>query len=145
MPGKLIDYQRHLNEVAAHKDGDGARRDVTESWRRSSRCCAGEPVTTSAATKTRPWSRRVQRRMQVLQVETVTSYIEHLKAEPSELDLLFHEFLIGVTEFFRNPEAFDALAAVMVQSLSPTRVPTNTCASGCRAVPPVRKSIPSPS
>ena len=49
----------------------------------------------------------------VLQIETVTTYIERLKAEPSELDLLFHEFLIGVTEFFRNPEAFDALAQII--------------------------------
>ena len=56
--------------------------------------------------------------MQVLQIASVTAYIEHLKAEPAELDLLFRELLISVTEFFRNPEAFDALATVITKLIA---------------------------
>jgi two-component system, chemotaxis family, CheB/CheR fusion protein len=113
MPGKLIDYQRHLNEVAAHKDGDGARRDVTVGLAQVISQLRARTGHDFSGYKDKTLTRRVQRRMQVLQIETVAAYIERLKAEPSELDLLFHEFLIGVTEFFRNPETFDALAEVI--------------------------------
>ena len=54
MPAKLIDYQRHLNEVAVRKDGDGTRQDAKENWGRSRHCCAREQVTISAATRKLP-------------------------------------------------------------------------------------------
>jgi two-component system, chemotaxis family, CheB/CheR fusion protein len=53
--------------------------------------------------------RRIQRRMQVLHTDTVPSYIARLRDDPVQLELLFRELLIGVTQFFRDPEAFDAL------------------------------------
>ena len=37
--------------------------------------------------------RRIQRRMQVLQIEAVSAYAEHLRQEPSEGDALFRELL----------------------------------------------------
>ncbi len=49
--------------------------------------------------------RRIQRRMQVLQIEAVPAYAEHLRREPSEGDALFRELLIGVTQFFRDGDA----------------------------------------
>ena len=53
--------------------------------------------------------RRIQRRMQVLHIDDVPSYVERLKADRGELEALFHELLIGVTQFFRDPDAFEAL------------------------------------
>lgn len=47
--------------------------------------------------------------MQVAQSDTVPAYIEHLKQNPRELENLFRELLISVTEFFRDPDAFEAL------------------------------------
>jgi two-component system CheB/CheR fusion protein len=55
--------------------------------------------------------RRIERRMDVRHSPTVWAYAELLREHPEELDLLFHDLLIGVTSFFRDPEAFDALAA----------------------------------
>jgi two-component system CheB/CheR fusion protein len=55
--------------------------------------------------------RRIQRRMQVLQVEDVPSYLEQLRERPDEPELLFREVLIRVTQFFRDRPAFDTLAA----------------------------------
>ena len=46
----------------------------------------------------------MQRRMQVLHLDTVPAFIERLRDEPREVDLLFRELLIGVTQFFRDPE-----------------------------------------
>lgn len=55
--------------------------------------------------------RRIERRMNVRHVTSVSAYLELLREQPEELELLFHDLLIGVTSFFRDPEAFDALAA----------------------------------
>src|SRR3546814_14378116 len=59
--------------------------------------------------KEKTLTRRIQRRMQVLQIDTLPEYIERLRTEPLQTELLFRDMLIGVTQFFRTPEAFAAL------------------------------------
>lgn len=54
--------------------------------------------------------RRIQRRMNVLQVTSLADYIALLGARPGERQALFDDLLIGVTLFFRDPEVFAALA-----------------------------------
>ena len=53
--------------------------------------------------------RRVERRMAVAQIERLEDYIQYLRDTPLEVDALFRELLIGVTNFFRDPEAFESL------------------------------------
>jgi len=53
--------------------------------------------------------RRVERRMTVHQIDTLDSYVRYLQENPQEIDFLFKELLIGVTNFFRDPEGFEAL------------------------------------
>jgi two-component system CheB/CheR fusion protein len=53
--------------------------------------------------------RRIERRMRVHQLHQAIDYVRLLQAEPHELELLFHELLITVTQFFRDPQAFDAI------------------------------------
>lgn len=53
--------------------------------------------------------RRIERRMAVHQVETPGDYVRYLQQTPEEVDVLFGELLIGVTHFFRDAEAFEAL------------------------------------
>jgi two-component system CheB/CheR fusion protein len=62
--------------------------------------------------------RRIERRMNIHQISHIGRYVRFLQENPNELDLLFKELLIGVTNFFRDPEAFkklkeDALPAVL--------------------------------
>src|SRR3984893_1469682 len=54
--------------------------------------------------------RRIERRMNVHQLETIEEYLRYLQVNPPEIDALFRELLIGVTSFFRDPAAFDSLA-----------------------------------
>ncbi|MGZ8385547.1 MAG: chemotaxis protein CheB, partial [Nitrospira sp.] len=54
--------------------------------------------------------RRIERRMNVHQLDNLKQYLRFVLANPHELDALFRELLIGVTSFFRDPEAFEALA-----------------------------------
>lgn len=67
--------------------------------------------------KTKTFLRRVQRRMQVRQIDTPEAYIARLIAEPAEVSALFRDLLINVTSFFRDPEAFDSLASNVIAKL----------------------------
>jgi diguanylate cyclase (GGDEF)-like protein len=51
-------------------------------------------------------SRRIARRMTMVKTHEIADYIERLERDPRELDDLYHDLLIGVTAFFRDPEAF---------------------------------------
>ena len=52
--------------------------------------------------------RRVERRMAVAQIERIEDYVHYLRDTPLEVDTLFRELLIGVTGFFRDPQAFES-------------------------------------
>jgi two-component system CheB/CheR fusion protein len=70
--------------------------------------------------------RRVQRRMQVVQLTTLEAYIERLKQDPAEVSALFHDLLINVTNFFRDAEAFSKLEALVIPRLFEGRGPNDT-------------------
>ena len=67
--------------------------------------------------KTKTFLRRLQRRMQVAQVETAAAYVELLRREPGEAQALFRDLLINVTSFFRDTEAFETLASLVIPKL----------------------------
>lgn len=54
--------------------------------------------------------RRVQRRMQVIQVGAIDAYVALLRNDREEALHLFQDLLIGVTQFFRDPQEFEVLA-----------------------------------
>lgn len=61
--------------------------------------------------------RRIERRMNVHQIDNLKQYLRFLQANPHELDALFQELLIGVTSFFRDPQAFEALEQKVLPAL----------------------------
>lgn len=54
--------------------------------------------------------RRVSLRMTILKVATLDEYLEYLGAHPGEIEQLLDTVTIHVTEFFRDPEVFEAIA-----------------------------------
>jgi two-component system CheB/CheR fusion protein len=60
--------------------------------------------------------RRVHRRMQFLEMEA-NDYVGRLRSDPQEVSLLFHDLLIGVTSFFRDPETFEVLRRTIIPQL----------------------------
>ncbi len=62
--------------------------------------------------------RRMQRRMAVVQVETLAQYEALVSRSPAELDSLRRDLLIHVTSFYRDPEAWDALRARIPEMIS---------------------------
>lgn len=53
--------------------------------------------------------RRIARRMVIAKISTSKAYLDFLKNSPTELDLLFNDFLIPVTDFFRDSQVFKML------------------------------------
>ncbi len=68
-------------------------------------------------------SRRIERRMVVNQINQLPDYIRYLQQSPDEVETLFRELLIGVTNFFRDPEAFEALQQDIIPRLFEDRHP----------------------
>ena len=54
-------------------------------------------------------TRRVEKRMNLHHISTTAAYAEYLRQHPDEIMSLFRDMLIGVTQFFRDKEAFEAL------------------------------------
>ena len=87
--------------------------------------------------KDKTFLRRVQRRMQVLSIDTLPAYIERLEADGDEITLLFRDLLIRVTSFFRDNETFEAIERIVMPRLFEDKHADNTvrvwvpgCATG---------------
>ena len=81
--------------------------------------------------------RRIERRMMLRRIESLDEYREALERDPGELATLYQDFLIRVTEFFRDPAAFDTLRHGVLPSLcdgrsakEPIRIWVPGCATG---------------
>lgn len=61
--------------------------------------------------------RRIQRRIQLLKLPALEEYIEHVEKDPAELNELYKDLLIGVTKFFRDPDAFMVLESKVIPKL----------------------------
>jgi chemotaxis methyl-accepting protein methylase len=61
--------------------------------------------------------RRIERRMGLHQIDNIASYVRFLKENPQEVELLFKELLIGVTNFFRDPATWDQLREEVIPAL----------------------------
>jgi two-component system CheB/CheR fusion protein len=62
-------------------------------------------------------NRRIERRMALHQIVELDEYVHYLQQTPVEVEALFRDLLIGVTNFFRDPEAFDALREQVIPQL----------------------------
>jgi len=61
--------------------------------------------------------RRIHRRMGLKNLQTLADYLDHLQASPEEVTALSADMMISVTSFFRDPEAWKALGALVVARL----------------------------
>ena len=81
--------------------------------------------------------RRITRRMLVRRTPDLASYVRVLRQDPAEVEALYRDILIMVTEFFRDPETFAVLRERVVPAIlqdrsrdAPVRIWVPGCASG---------------
>ena len=117
MPAKLLDYAAHL--VSANGDGapDTLRAQIAANMSRIHAILRRRAGHDFSQYKENTIARRVERRMKALQIETVELYVQALDRQPEEAERLFNDLLIGVTQFFRDREAFAALEIEVIPKL----------------------------
>jgi len=78
--------------------------------------------------------RRLERRMGLHHVNGIATYARFLSENPQEVELLSKELLIGVTSFFRDPSAWDALKTAIAANVTAApapRQPLRAWVAGC--------------
>lgn len=115
MARQLLAYRDGTDGGLVHAEMDAEPREVMRRLFVVLRARTGHDFSNYKATTT---GRRIARRMNVHQIATLKEYLRYAQANPPELDQLFKELLIGVTSFFRDPEAFEALADALPQVLA---------------------------
>jgi two-component system, chemotaxis family, CheB/CheR fusion protein len=79
-------------------------------------------------------TRRIERRLALAQSQNIDEYLARLQSEREELDALYRDLLIGVTRFFRDPEAFALLEQRILPELltrEPRHAPLRLWVAGC--------------
>ncbi len=81
--------------------------------------------------------RRIHRRMGLKSIERFIDYEDALRGSPDEVAALVKDLMIGVTGFFRDPQAWEELSAKVIEPLvrerqtgDPIRIWTPACATG---------------
>lgn len=115
MPAKLLEYGAHLHSL----DGKAGtiREQIGAHIGRIHILLRRKAGHDFSQYKESTIARRLERRMKALQIDTVEQYVQTLERQPEEVDRLFKDLLIGVTQFFRDPEAFEVLGREVIPKL----------------------------
>src|SRR5579862_2494659 len=109
MPGKVQEYAAHLASINGNGKAEIIRKQLGAHMGKIHAILRRRVGHDFSQYKESTVARRLERRMKALQIDTVEQYVEQLTRLPEEADRLFNDLLIGVTQFFRDPEAFEAL------------------------------------
>ncbi len=119
----LIHYAKYLDEL---RDGEGLDKLRLEALNHLEEICSYLHRRTGhnfRQYKQNTMGRRIQRRMQILRIASTAQYVQRLRGDPTEADELLKELLIGVTQFFRNPEAFSYFSSTIVPEIVKSKQP----------------------
>jgi two-component system CheB/CheR fusion protein len=116
MPARVLAYAERAFRRAPH-EGNDLRGRANEPLQRIFALLRSHTRHDFSRYKHNTILRRIERRMAVHQLESLDAYARYLQQEGAEIGLLFRELLIGVTNFFRDPEAFASLQERVIPAL----------------------------
>ena len=114
LPGKLITFLNHIPIVKSIMDTEIRDQSSLEKIIIILRSQTGNDF---SLYKKNTVYRRIERRMSVHKIDKIISYVRLLQENPKEVDILFKELLIGVTNFFRDMPVWDKLAETVMPAL----------------------------
>ncbi len=132
LPGKILGYLQHARVIdrterpLEEKDQSGLEKVVILL-----RSKTGHDF---SMYKKNTVYRRIERRMGIHQIVRIAAYVRYLQENPQEVELLFRELLIGVTNFFRDPAAWAHLQEEAIPALlaaHPTGRVLRAWSAGC--------------
>lgn len=137
MPARILSYLKHIRETQHRKGVEALQQEVLQHLPQITTVLRDQTGHDFSRYKHSTLTRRIQRRMQVLYIEAAKEYLECLKSNSNEVNALFKDLLIGVTQFFRDPESFETLSKKVIPELfkdkgsdSQIRIWVPGCASG---------------
>ena len=116
MPAQLIAYVTHAFEKSRRAFSAPAA-DTKETLKKVFVLLRSQTGHDFSQYKSSTVIRRVERRMALQQIERVADYLHYAQQNPAEVEALFRDLLIGVTNFFRDPEAFAVLKSQAIPRL----------------------------
>jgi two-component system CheB/CheR fusion protein len=122
MPAALLSYVRH-SFTREERKGEEPTERAGELLQKIFILLRAQTRHDFAGYKPNTVRRRIERRMAVHRIETLADYVRYLQQTPLEVQTLFRELLIGVTRFFRDPEAFTTVSLEVVPHLFEGRNP----------------------
>ena len=110
MPRQLVDCARRLFGAGHPGHPAEAPESIAEPIQKMLVLLRTRTGHDFSAYKSSTIRRRIERRMNLNEITRPADYVRYLEENPHEMDVLFKELLISVTNFFRDPEAFEVLA-----------------------------------
>ncbi len=117
MPKQLLELESTFKKLNGDSAATSDRATEEESFRNILallRVRNGADFTYYKQTTVR---RRILRRLAILKLEKIDDYHKYLKSNKTEQDILFHDLLIPVTGFFRDPKTFEYLCSKVFPEL----------------------------
>ena len=135
MPQRLIDLWANAGRISLprdsdtlmkmlHSESDEAARVDEESLREIVALLRTHSKNDFSHYKRATVLRRIERRMQVNSMPDLAAYLAYVREHPEEFKPLLQDLLISVTNFFRDPGAFEALEQDVLTQLLHNRLPT---------------------
>ncbi|KQY70257.1 chemotaxis protein CheR [Ensifer sp. Root142] len=119
MGEKLLAFARSFDLLSDLGDNDEAKKasDLKHARNQIYAILRKQTSHDFSGYKPKTFLRRVRRRMQVRQFDTIEAYVGCLEQDPEEVLRLFSDLLINVTNFFRDADAFATLAKTIIPQL----------------------------
>lgn len=117
IPEHIQVYARHLRRLEERQGFDEVLAAAATSLSRIADILRNKTGNDFHGYKQNTFLRRVQRRMQVVQIDDIAAYVDYLRNDKDETQNLFNDLLIGVTEFFRDKREFELLENQVVPAI----------------------------
>lgn len=117
IPEHIQVYARHLRRLEEKQGFDDVLAAAATSLSRIADILRNETGNDFHGYKQNTFLRRVQRRMQVVQIDEISAYVDFLRNDKDEAQHLFNDLLIGVTEFFRDRREFEVLETQVIPKI----------------------------
>ncbi|WP_210489332.1 chemotaxis protein CheB [Rufibacter aurantiacus] len=117
MPHEILEYTRQIPLVKTLIEKNNGVEEDDEVLQEILDLICTHTQTNFKSYKQGTIYRRIKKRMDLLKVQTLPDYLSYIHENPAEIKQLCQEFLIGVTRFFRDPEAFEVLEQEIIPQI----------------------------
>jgi two-component system, chemotaxis family, CheB/CheR fusion protein len=114
LPAKLFEFLKHIPDIRSDLNIEIKDKSSLDKIIILLRTYTGNDF---SLYKKNTLYRRIERRMSVHKIDKIVSYVHFLQGNPKEIEILFKELLIGVTNFFRDAAVWEKLKEVIFPTI----------------------------